>query len=328
MEKYTFFNGVEIEEGVYDREYDAEDFASYFASFIGNGVYDNGLKVEADPEGTRKVIVQEGEAFINGYYYKNTAPLSFNVSMPSSEERDDIVVLRLDLENREIKLHYVEGTTEPTRNSTIYEIVLAEVYTSQAESIIRQEHIRDTRQDNTVCGIVVGTVKQIDTTNLFNQFTDAFMDWFDEIKGQLTEDQATHLYNLIMQRAYRTTTDTVNVDSSTWNTPITLSLMNEVSDYTKIELLITLEPTAISGTNAYMQLFFGDNEDKFYQVQFPKNTMNGVADKVIIDVIDDDKVVINGTTIVDLNEATTIKAKFTNHGCNPKVSVYKTVSEV
>nr|DAQ05226.1 MAG TPA: hypothetical protein [Caudoviricetes sp.] len=34
MEKSSFFNSVSG-----DRKYKAEDWASYFASFIGNGVY-------------------------------------------------------------------------------------------------------------------------------------------------------------------------------------------------------------------------------------------------------------------------------------------------
>jgi len=40
MEFSSFFN-AELVSGAYDRVYQAEDFAKYFASFVGNGVYMN-----------------------------------------------------------------------------------------------------------------------------------------------------------------------------------------------------------------------------------------------------------------------------------------------
>ena len=40
MEKCSFFN-AELVDGEYDRIYLAEDYARYFSSFIGNGVFPN-----------------------------------------------------------------------------------------------------------------------------------------------------------------------------------------------------------------------------------------------------------------------------------------------
>ena len=68
-----FFNAVQSG-GTYDRTYNAADFADYFSSFIGNGVFLNansdGLKVVAKTGLT--VTVKAGRAFIDGYYYHLT----------------------------------------------------------------------------------------------------------------------------------------------------------------------------------------------------------------------------------------------------------------
>lgn len=50
-ESSGFFNAKVLEGGEYDRIYLAEDFAKYFASFVGNGVFAkklNALQVVAD----------------------------------------------------------------------------------------------------------------------------------------------------------------------------------------------------------------------------------------------------------------------------------------
>ncbi len=40
MERSSFFNAELVDEK-YDRTYNAEDFARYFASFIGSGIFPN-----------------------------------------------------------------------------------------------------------------------------------------------------------------------------------------------------------------------------------------------------------------------------------------------
>ena len=80
---------------------------------------------------------------------------------------------------------------------------------------ITQAQIKDTRLDNTVCGLVTGVVEQIDTTGLYNQFESyfenkkveydswnaehmtKFLQWFELIKGLLSEDAAGNLQNEI-----------------------------------------------------------------------------------------------------------------------------------
>ena len=103
MEKSSFFNSIQASDGSYDREYLAEDFAKYFSSFIGNGVFPNpstNLQVLSNNDMT--VSIDIGKAFINGYYYENTTKLVKTIDIADGVlNRIDLVVLRLDFTNRE-----------------------------------------------------------------------------------------------------------------------------------------------------------------------------------------------------------------------------------
>ena len=82
MEKSSFFNSVS-----HDRTYKAEDWAEYFASFIGNGVFpvpSTGLQVVANDG--MKLNVKTGKAWINGYFYFNTGDLA--VELPAQLRRE------------------------------------------------------------------------------------------------------------------------------------------------------------------------------------------------------------------------------------------------
>ena len=235
MEKSSFFNSVQASDGSYDREYLAEDFARYFASFIGNGVFPNpstNLQVLSNNDMT--VSIDIGKAFINGYYYENTTKLVKTIDVADGVlNRIDLVVLRLDFTNREIKTYVKKGTFTSSpkaqslqRDSDMYELALAEVYISAGATTITQGNITDLRLDNNSCGVVHGVVDQVDTTTIFNQylawyeeksaefkanldnkdseFTNdikakeeeykkAFEDWFNRMKDQLSTDAAGNL---------------------------------------------------------------------------------------------------------------------------------------
>ncbi len=73
---------------------------------------------------------------------------------------------------------------------------------------ITQANITDLRLDKNLCGIVHGTVDQIDVTTLFNQYSTRFKikseefekefeDWLKTLKDVLGEDTAGNLLNLI-----------------------------------------------------------------------------------------------------------------------------------
>ncbi len=110
MERSSFFN-AELKGEEYDRVYLAEDFARYFASFIGNGVFPNpttNLQVIA-ADNNMTVKLKSGKGWINGYFYENTDDLVLNVDVADGVlNRIDRVVLRLDF-NMTVKLKSGKG---------------------------------------------------------------------------------------------------------------------------------------------------------------------------------------------------------------------------
>ncbi|GEM_PF-1832011 len=210
MEKSSFFNSVNG-----DRKYKAEEIASYFASFIGNGVFPNpSTSLQVASNNNMTVTLKPGKAWINGYFYSNTDDLILNINASDGTlDRIDRVVLRLDFVNREIKAYIKKGmfasnpiATTLQRDMDRYEIGIADIYVGKGTASISQANITDLRQDNNFCGIVHGVVDQVDVTTLFNQydaalsqkeasFEDEFQTWFNSIKGQLSGDVAANLTN-------------------------------------------------------------------------------------------------------------------------------------
>lgn len=190
MEKSFVFNSING-----DRKYKAEDFASYFASFIGNGVFPNpatGLQVIDN--NNMSVTVQAGKGWINGYYYQNTGDFILKIDVADSLlNRIDRVVLRLDFNTRKVNLFIKKGTfaSSPVapslqRDADMYELGIADIYVRAGVISIIQSNITDLRLNSNVCGIVHGVVDQVDTTAIFNQF----QDWYSKTKEAYDKDIA------------------------------------------------------------------------------------------------------------------------------------------
>ena len=206
-EHYSFFD-AQGAEGSYDRTYSSADLASYFASFIGNGVYANPanqLKV-SPANGKMAVNVAVGKAWINGYFYElsdSVKELTIATG-DANNPRIDKVVCSLNLSQRLIELKIIQGAASAnpqapahSREDEVFDLVLAEVAVAAGAVELSEEDITDKRPDNTVCGFVTGVVEQIDTTGLFSQYDAEFNTWFEEIQGILDEDTAGNLANQI-----------------------------------------------------------------------------------------------------------------------------------
>lgn len=196
-----FFNAEQLSDGSYDRVYMAQQFAEYFSRFIGNGVFitpASQLKV-VPTSGKMGVTVHMGDAYINGYWYKNDGDYQLDISNANgTTERIDLIILRLDYSTRSIYLKVLEGTpssspVEPSysRDRDYYDLVLAAVRIGISVTTITEAVITDKRNDNNVCGYVHGVVSQIDTTDLFSQFTASFNTWFSETDNSYKEWYAT-----------------------------------------------------------------------------------------------------------------------------------------
>lgn len=218
MERCGFFDANLVGEE-YDRVYLASQFAAYFASFIGNGVYaskSNKLQVVEQVTPGMAVSVLSGQGWINGYWYENTESISLAIAVADGVlNRIDSVVLRLGFSERNMWVAIKKGTpainpSAPalTRNADYYELQLATIDVPASSIKVTQAQITDTRMNQDVCGWVTGVVDQLDTTTLFNQFgkwyeehtsswQEQFNTWFDTIKGQLSGDIATQLQSQI-----------------------------------------------------------------------------------------------------------------------------------
>lgn len=193
----------------YDRVYSAEHFAEYFASFIANGVFPDpatNLQVVANVPGDMTVLVKSGLGWINGYYCNNDGDYPLSISPANGTlPRIDAVVLRWSRSNRSISLKVKTGVATPSpsappleRSADNYELMLASIHVIAGATSIAQANITDKRPDSTVCGWVKGVVDQIDTTDLFAQYDDAFQTWFANIQYQLSGDVAANLQRQII----------------------------------------------------------------------------------------------------------------------------------
>lgn len=187
-----FFNAEMVEGNgstIYDRIYYADQFAYYFSKFISNGVYINpATQLKVTSKGELKLNVAVGDAFINGYWYKNDENFELQLAQANgSLPRIDRVVLRWDSLTRYINLAILQGDPAATpnaknltRNADTWELGLADVYIGRGVLSISDSNITDLRPDRIYCGYVAGVVNQIDTTNLFAQFTDAFEQYYEK----------------------------------------------------------------------------------------------------------------------------------------------------
>ncbi|MEK5334363.1 hypothetical protein [Lysinibacillus sp. FSL W8-0992] len=170
-----------------DRRYKAEDFAQYFATFIGNGIFvkpSDCLQIRANGD-SMSVLVRPGKAWVNGYYLINDEDYNLSLAVGDTTlNRIDRIVIRLDFIQRKMSVEVKKGTLSaspvaPTlkRDADAYELALADVYIAKGALTLSQASITDTRLNNNLCGLMHGVVDQVDTTTIFNQYQQWFNDY-------------------------------------------------------------------------------------------------------------------------------------------------------
>lgn len=158
-EHYRFFNSAEGD----IREYTAAEFAEYFNSFIGDGIYtsDDKVGLKVSPGEGLSLKIDTGLAFVRGYMYKNDSVI--NKQLDSSDtmlDRIDRVVLRFDEIAREIKAKVKTGTFSSTPKApeievtdAIKEMPLAQIRIRKGATAIQASDITDERFTED-CGLV------------------------------------------------------------------------------------------------------------------------------------------------------------------------------
>lgn len=191
-----------------DRGYTADSFAEWLNHFFTTGVFSGELQVTA--VSGMDIKVGSGYANLKGKvrFFDSASTYTLATAGATYPRIDTVVVERNDTD-RKISIKVVTGTyngsspspTAPVRSAAIYQIVLAQIYVAAGATKITQENITDTRSNNSVCGIVTGTVKEMDYSQFAAQFNSYYSNfktsnkadfdaWFNGIKGQLTSDAA------------------------------------------------------------------------------------------------------------------------------------------
>lgn len=268
-----------------DRKYTSAFFAEYFASFIGNGVFPNPSTNTQVLAGTgMNVSVQQGKAWIDGYilYVDNPQSLTLDTG-DNLLPRIDKIVIRLDKINREIVLAVKKGTpaTNPVapslqRDGDMHELGIANVRVDKAASVINQSNITDLRLNSNECGIVKGTIEEIDTTTLFNQYqswiaqkkaeydadlinyTNAKQGEFDDWVDDKEQDYNTYVgaKQSEWDSWYNTTTTQLQADFMAW-----VSMLEDVLDENtagNLLNMITNIPKIFSGATEPSEITTGD----------------------------------------------------------------------
>lgn len=189
---------------IYDRPYVSADLREVYANFFSNGVFmDDSTSLQVmNATGGMNVYVKAGTCHINGAFGVETEQRTLQLDAASATlDRIDTVVARLDLaiEARSLNLYVLKGTPakDPvrpnlTRNETVWELGLADVYLPKGIATISQGRISDTRLETRRCGAVT-PFAEFDTTTLFEQLKRATRDAVDAMNAALDGTTAGNL---------------------------------------------------------------------------------------------------------------------------------------
>lgn len=202
----------------YDRAIDSKTLREYFHLLYSNGIFagDNYecfnvvmdetsvTSLDQTTNDSFRVIVKPGACNIEGALGIEEKETVITIDpVDGDKERVDSIVLRLDtnIDARKISIEYKKGTpavgvpdkdnpntvlmpalitTRPklTRNSTVYELRLADIILPRNETLRYKNEIRDLIQDTRFltdeCGVVLCNPKQIDTNGISNELQEIY----------------------------------------------------------------------------------------------------------------------------------------------------------
>ena len=186
MQSYPFTSQVTYDEQglpLYDRAVDSAFLRKVFAAYFSDGVFYNPTNALQVVAGTgMQVQVNLGICHIQGAMGIEPNLRTLSLTAAGSQPRIDTVVARLDLSQavRSIELYVKTGTPAAspsapslTRDSTIWELGLANISVGANVGTISQSNITDTRLDTSRCGMVAQTIGSLDTGPFFAQLQQA-----------------------------------------------------------------------------------------------------------------------------------------------------------
>ena len=175
-------------------EYYARDAAGY-TSTRTSGVYSSEQDFPVTPAGGLSVTVGAGQGWVRparfeGYSIVMREAQTLTLAKADSlRPRIDRIVLRYDAAARQTALQVLQGTpdsspTAPaiTRTALYYDLCLAEITRPAGSTAITAAHIRDTRTNESLCGLMRDGVNSIPTDQLENEARAQL----DELKASYT----------------------------------------------------------------------------------------------------------------------------------------------
>lgn len=196
MAEYSgFFNCTQ---GTSDRVYDADDFANFFSMFLNNGVFAESLSaLQVSPRTGRTVTVKKGKALIDGYWYILDADKDVQINANTgSSVRITTVICNLNKTNRKITISTLDNPSNsglPRDDGVNKDLVLCKITCKPSFSSISGTDIQDLRANNTYCGWVSSILETTDLESLYADIEETFNAWFNDIKDQISRDEAVQI---------------------------------------------------------------------------------------------------------------------------------------
>ncbi|MGO2116732.1 MAG: hypothetical protein ACTH21_08890 [Lactococcus lactis] len=247
-----------------DREYSSDEFAEFFSTLFKPGIvatanFGSGLQITESASLGMRVKFGAGEAFSSfGRNYVHDKDEEVTVPIASTlQDRTDSVAIQFNKSQREAFFVYKESDVTVTRTDSIFELQIAKILVPKNSTQITNTNIKDMRANESVCGYFSphGKLNAGDITaqykGIFTQADQDFQKWFEDVKGQLSEDAAGHLQNQLdsldskVYTAYANSAD--GTDGFTTTYP-NLNLLEGSKKYTKNNPLI-VSSSAADGAN-------------------------------------------------------------------------------
>lgn len=174
----------------HDRIYNAASFEYWLKKFFTTGVFTGDLQVTANDDMT--VSLAGGYANVDGKvkFFEQSQKLQLETAHATYDRIDSIVIERND-SDRDVNAKVVTGgySSNPTplvpvRENGVYQLVVAQISVVHGAVKITQADITDTRTDTELCGVVAGTVQEMD----FSQFSAQFDSYFENYKKAVYEE--------------------------------------------------------------------------------------------------------------------------------------------
>lgn len=163
-EFYGYFNSSEGDQ----REYIDAELAEVFKAGFTDGVEDEDALTVSPIPSKMQVKISAGRAIVQGYVYSmqddGGSVKVLDISPSGSAPRVDRIVLRLNLNDRSVRLAVVDGVpasdpkgTAPQRQGNIYELVLASIRVEPGTYDVPSAKIEDNRADEALCGYITAS---------------------------------------------------------------------------------------------------------------------------------------------------------------------------